>query len=459
MNASGDGRAASAQDRLTLPQHAMRSLRLAIPVMLGRAGLIIMISVDSIMTGRAGATELAHYAISLAPHMTFLVIGIGLLLGTGVLTAQSDGAGRPADCGAIWHTALILSGALGTGGGVALLWGEDILLLLGQSPEIAAGGGDALRMFGAGLPAILMYAATTFFLEGINRPVPGMLVALAANVLNAGLNWLLIDGNLGLPAMGAAGAALATTLSRWVMLIVLVGHVLSMRDGAAYGVAAVREAGRGAARKLLRIGAPLSVATGLQSGCYATVAAFAGRLGEVPLASYQIAFNVITFVFMFSIGLSTATSVRVANAVGRRDRAGMVIAGWTGIGLVGLLMLMVGLAIRLFDGEIARLYSTESAVLALAVSALAVVSAMVVVDGAQTVVLGTLRGLGDVVVPTASYAVSFWAVGVPAAYALGLKGEAGTVGLFWGLLAGVTCALLLLGWRFAVVARRAVQPM
>ncbi len=130
--------------RLPLSQHIIRHLRLAVPVMLARAGLFVMISVDSIMTGHAGAATLAHYATSLAPQVALLVLGIGLLIGTVVLTAQADGAGRSRDCGPIWTTSLWIGAVLGTASGVVLLWGEPILLLFGQSSELARGGGRAL---------------------------------------------------------------------------------------------------------------------------------------------------------------------------------------------------------------------------------------------------------------------------------------------------------------------------
>jgi len=443
---------------LTLTQHIVRHLRLAVPVMIARAGMIIMISVDTIMVGHVGAQELAYYAISLAPHMTLLVVGIGLTIGTMILTAQADGAGRPKDCGAIWHTALWVAGSLGLAAGLGLLPAEGLLLLLGQSPDVAAGGGRALVMFAAGLPAIMMFIVTSFFLEGINRPGPGVVVALGANLVNFGLNWILISGHLGAPAMGAAGAALATTITRWAMLLGLAGYVLFMADGARYGV---RSAGIGRlalANRFLRLGAPLAIITGLETSCFTAVTTFAGWLGPSALAGYQIAFNVITFVFMLSIGLSTATSVRVANAVGRRDPEGLVVAGWTGIGLVLTLLIPVALAIGALNDTIAGFYNDETAVLAIAVPAVAFAALIVVADGLQAVVMGALRGTADIWLPMLACALAFWCVAVPGAYILGIAWGGGVAGLMWGLFAGLCVAFVLLAWRFAMIARAAVRP-
>lgn len=444
---------------LSVMAHIGRSLTLSIPVMLARAGMIVMVSVDSIMTGRAGVEELAHYAISLAPHMTLLVVGIGLMVGTIVLTAQADGAGQRARGGAIWVTAIWMAGALGLLWAGVLMAGEPLLRLLGQSPSMAVGGGRALLMFAPGMPAILMYIATTFFLEGIGRPKAGMVVALSANLLNAALNWVLIYGHLGMPEMGGAGAALATTLTRWAMLAALVGYVLKLSDGPAYGLRQTAWPRPAVAVKLLRIGAPLSVASALETACFGLVMTFAGRLGEVPMAAYQIAFNVITFVFMLAIGISTATSVRVANAVGRGDRVGFGRAGWVGFGLAVTLMVAAAGLMAGFAPQIAALYSTEPAVRTLATHALWVAACVVVVDGAQAVLLGALRGAGDVIAPTLSFALAFWGVAVPAAYIFGLHGGAGILGLFWSLFAGLCVALVLLLWRFVLIARRGARPL
>src|SRR5690606_17433793 len=140
------------------------------------------------MVGHAGGQELAFFSISLAPQMALLVTGIGLLVGTVVLVAQADGAGKPELAGRIWRLALLIAAVLGTLFGLILLAGEPILLALEQTPEIAAGGGRVLAMFAPGMPAIMMFVATTSFLEGVGRPNAGMVIALGANLMNAGLN-------------------------------------------------------------------------------------------------------------------------------------------------------------------------------------------------------------------------------------------------------------------------------
>src|SRR5260221_4243678 len=226
----------SAVPLMSLRQHIRRTVALAVPVMLARAGLIIMATVGTVMVGQAGPHELAYFAISLGPQTMMLVLGIGLLIGGAVLTAQADGARRSDQCGRIWKQAMIVAFILGLIYTVVLQWSEAILLGLGQTPEIAAGGGRVLRQFAAGMPPILLFIACSGFLEGIGRPKPGMIVALAFNLVSAFLSWLLIFGHWGLPAPGAEGAAIAATITRWLMVAAIIRYILPTKAAPHYGV-------------------------------------------------------------------------------------------------------------------------------------------------------------------------------------------------------------------------------
>lgn len=443
----------------TLGHHIRRTVALAVPVMFARAGLIVMMAVDTMMVGHAGGQELAFFSISLAPQMTLLVTGIGLLVGTVVLAAQADGAGRPERAGRIWRLALLIAFVLGLVYALVLLAGEWILLALGQTPEIAAGGGRVLVMFAPGMPAIMMYVATTSFLEGVGRPNAGMVIALAANVLNAALNWVLIWGELGAPAMGAEGAVLATSITRWAMTAVIIAYALRMAERHHFGVRAPLAGHFHYVGKLLKVGAPLAVGTALETTAFSAMTIFTGWLGETPLAAYQVTLNVVTLCFMLTLGLSTATAVRVANAVGRGDRPGMARAGWVGTGMVCLLMLILAVVVGWLRGPIATAYTTDPAVQIMAMGALAIAAPMLVVDGLQGVLMGAVRGAADVIVPTTLHAFSFWGVTVPLGYLLAIVLDLGMAGIMASLVVGLICASLLLGARFHVISRRHIRPV
>ena len=203
----------------------------------------------------------------------------------------------------------------------------------------------------------------------------------------------------------------------------------------------------------------MALTTGLEVAAFALVATFAGRMGDVPMASYQTAMNVTSLVFMLSIGLAAATSIRVANAVGRHDQAGLQTAAWVGIGLTLLLNIVFGGLLALTTGPVAAVYSDDEAVLALSQAALLVVTVMLVVDGAQAVLASAARALGDVLVPLMIFAVTFWGVGVPLAYWAGLDAGYGVPGLLGGMTVGLAAAALGLVVRFAIIVRRGPRPL
>jgi MATE family multidrug resistance protein len=444
----------------TLREHIRRTVALAVPVMIARAGLVIMVTVNYVMIGQVSSVYLAHYSISLQPHVTLLVVGIGLMAATTILSAQSEGRGRPQAVGGIWRTSLVIGFLLGLLEAVILFFGPQILLALDQPPDLAGPGGLALRNFAYGMPAIFMFLATTNFLEGIGRPHVGMVITIAANLVNAGFNWLLIEGNWGFPELGAAGATLATTITRWAMLAAALIYVLVlMRDRQRYDIRLFGGFELATAKRQVRLGLPLALSIAVQTAAMAYVATMAGWQGETTVAAYGIASNVIGFVFMLSIGLSTAAAVRAANAIGRGDRVGRVTASWVGLGMVLLLQLCVGTGIFLARDLLARAYTPDAAVLALLVPGLVLVSFCVVMDGAHNVMQGALRAGGDVYIPLSIYVLAYWCISVPLSYYLGYVLDWRVEGFLGGNLVGYSLAFVLLTLRFRAMSKHEPKPI
>lgn len=440
----------------SLRQHLSETARLAGPVVVSRSGALILIAVDTAMTGRAGARELAYLGLGIAPQVVLLVIGIGLLAGTAVLAAQADGAGVKHECGAIWRIAVVHAAALGVLAGLLCLLGGPFLRLIGQDPDLAAGGGRVMAMFAWGMPGVLMGIATSFFLEGIRRPKAAMVITLGANFVNAGLNWIFIFGNLGAPALGAEGAVLATSIVRWLIAAMLLAYVYLMPGGEAYGIRGAIAGARGLGRRLRRFGYPLGLAYGLETAAMMTMVLLSGYLGTTALASFQIAQNLIALVFMTALGIGTATAVRVGNAVGRGDRHGVAVAGWAGIAMVAAAMVAFAVVFLAAPEMLARIYTDDGDIIRLAAATIWVVGLVLVFDGIQGVDMGALRGAGDVWIPACLQLFSFWGIAVPSgalfAFALGR----GAPGLMLGLLVGMTVAAVALSLRFLAISRREV---
>ena len=449
---------------MNLHSHLRATIRLAVPVMVSRLGILTIVAADTAMTGWAGTRELAALAISAAPHTPLLLIGVGLCTGTVVLASQAEGAGRLRESGFIlraawrqaWIAGVILLGLFHTG--------QWSLLALGQSPALAIEGAEVLAMFGWGMPAVLVFAATTMFLEAIGRPIPGMVFMLVANALNAGLNWMFIYGHLGAPEMGAEGAALATSIARWVSAAGLVAWVYATLGASRLGArrgrlrlgANRRRRAHRAGRRLLSVGIPIGVAHGFEAGAFASLTVFAGWLGGAEVAAFGIVLNLFALPFMPALGLATAANIRVGQAFGRRDREGAREAAWAALRIVFALQLVIGLGYVLFAGFLAGLYTGEAAVLAVAVPAVRVAGLMLLPDALQVVLVGCLRGLSDVWPATGLLMAGFWGTMVPSAWWLGVHLELGAPGLVGSVGIGCIFAVALPVLRFRRVVARAI---
>jgi multidrug resistance protein, MATE family len=437
--------------------HLQRTIALALPVTLARAGLVVMMTVDTIFAGRSGKDELAFLGISMSPLLIMVTVGAGIMVGALVLTAQAHGAGRLADCRRIWRLALVIAAILGALY-AALQWqGEWLLRSLGEDAAIARGGGGVLRMWALGMPAVMLYWATGSYLEGMSRPLAPMAISLGANLVNLALAWIFVFGHLGMPAMGAAGAALASSITLWVMLLLIAGYA-ALQPG--FALPAVRPPVTAHGRligKILLLGLPVALSVGFETAAFSGSGVIAGWLGATTLAAFQLVNNATSFIYMLTLGIGTAAAIRVGNATGRADRAGVSEAGWIAVVLALVLMLAVGTAIWLFRGALPYAYTTDEAVIAAAVPAVGVLSVLVVLDGVQAVLVGALRGAGDAIFPTAVYGIAFGACAIPLSYYFGYRRSEGAEGLTLGLVVGLGIAAVVLALRFTEIARR--QPL
>jgi MATE family multidrug resistance protein len=442
--------------------HIRRTAGLALPVMLSRAGLVIMIAVDTFLCRGSGA-ELAYFGGSVQPQTFLQATGIGLLIGTVVLCAQADGAGEQQRCGGIWRLSLIVAGLLGLLQTTILASGDSLMRLLGQPADIAIGSGMALQMFAIGMPGLMLFTACNLLLEGISRPWPGTIIMLVANAVNLMLAWPLASGAidlspvLGRPISSASAAALATSITRWLMFFCALLVILNQRDRARYGIALLGGWHRGELKRLLWLGLPLALAIGLESSCFGSMIIMAGWLGTSSLAAMHSAVNLTSLVYMLTIGIATAAAIRVANAIGRGSWRDAARAGWVAFGLEFAVMALVASALLTFVRPITQAYSNDDAVALLLVPVFTVTALMVVIDGLQGVLMGSLRGASDTVLPTSIYGLSFWAIGVPIGYVWGYRHGVGPMALMAALATSLGIAMILLIWRFHALTQKRIR--
>jgi len=437
-----------------LRRHSSELVRLAAPIVVSRSGFLFLVMADTVMTGHFDAEELAYLAIGLGLIMPMMITALGMIMGTLVLTANSYGAGRLKECGPVWRRSVRYALLLGVGCVAVGYFGEELLSLTGQSADVSKSGGAIMWVIALGLPGHLLFLSSVYFLEGIGRPSLGMVIMVAANILNLVLNWLLIDGPWLSEPMGAAGAAWATTAARWFMgggLMLVVWH---LRDHEAFAIRAPLSGGFRSWQELRRIGYAIGLSVGIESLAFASLNVFAGWLGKLPLAAYGLTLNLMALVFMLALGIGSATAVRVGIAYGRGDIPDAALAGWTGLGANFIVMLLMGAATFAFDTELARFYTDDPALLVEAIVTIGFIAWIFVPDGGQAVMANALRGRKDVWMPSVIQTASFFGVMVPVGYMSAFYWNNGAVGLFHGILAGCVVSLAWLSLRFHRLAMR-----
>ncbi len=418
-------------------------------MVVSRAGFVGLVVVDTVMSGRVSTDELAYFSLASGPQLFLMMVGIGLLRGAPVLTAQAFGAGESEKIGALWRVIAIHAFLLSLILTAVALAGEPMLLLLGQSPELAQGGGAVMRMFSWSLPFYMVWVSLVNLLEGLGKTIPAMVITGLSVVVNVAVNWVFVFGNLGAPAMGAEGAQLATSIVRVLMLLVMVAYVFERPEFRPFKLFGSLRGFWDSGRTLRRLGYPMGLATGIEALAFAMLTILAGLLGKLSLAAFQTANSLASLVFMVAIGIGAGTAVRVAQSVGREDRRTAILAAWTGTALGTGALAIIAVVFFAIPETLAALYADDPAVIALAVPVFYAAGCLLAFHGAQTVLMGALRGIGDVWYPTGVQFVGGWIFMLPFGAALAFTAGWGATGLMVGLLSSVVFATCVLAARFA----------
>ncbi len=424
-------------------------VKLAIPVILAEIGWMSMGVVDTLMVGPLGPAAIGAAGMSSGVFTAIAIFGMGLMLGLDALVSQAFGAGQRDECVRWLQHGVCL--ALVAAPFVMLMTMGAFLTIdgWGLHPSISALAGPYLRIISLGALPLLLYAAFRRYLQGMHVVRPIMLALISANLVNFAANWLLIYGKWGFPELGITGSAWATSMARLYMALFL--FVAIRREHRRLGrahphVPFVFEPVR--IRRLIELGAPAASQITLEVGVFALATALAARLDPISSASHQIALNIASVVFMVPLGLASAAAVRVGHAVGARDAARAVRAGWLALATGGVIMTAVGLALFAWPDALLRGFTTDARVLDIGASLLLIAAAFQLFDGTQAVATGVLRGLGDTRTPMVTNVIGHWVLGLPVGYSLCFTFGWGVRGLWVGLSVGlvVVAIVLLIAW-------------
>jgi multidrug resistance protein, MATE family len=421
-------------------------LRLALPVAGVQVGMMLMGVVDTVMVGRVSAAHLAAAALGNVYFFAVTCFGMGVLMSLDPLVSQALGAGDDRAVARSVQRGLLLSVGLTVLASVMTVPAEVLLALARQPDEVVP---LAARYALACIPGMLPYFGFIVLrqtLQAMGRMRPIVITIVVANVANVFLNWILIFGKLGFPAMGAVGSGWASSISRWVMGVILLGagwpllrrHLRPFHRESFAPAPLLRMVG---------LGAPIGFQILLEFGAFGTAGLLMGLMGTVAVAAHQVALNLASLTFMVPLGVAQATAVLVGRAVGRGDAGEARRAAGGGILLGAGFMTLTALAFLLFPSFWGRLYTSEMEVVALAATLLPIAGLFQVMDGLQVVSAGTLRGVGDTRGPMILNLVGFWVLGMPVAIFLGFRAGLGPAGLWWGLAAGLGAVAVLLLFR------------
>jgi len=440
-------------------------LTLAVPVVMAELGWMTMGLVDTLMVGRIGPEAIGAVGIGSSLFMGVCIFAMGLLLGLDTLVSHAFGAGRIDECHRWLAYGVTLSLLLSIPVTILVLALSSALGRWGLHPAVLALTQPYLDVLAWSIPPLLLYASFRRYLQGMGVVRPVMIALVLANILNAFVNWLLIFGHWGAPALGVRGSAWGTVVARVVMAGVLLGVIVYRERSLVASrlprlqrndplIASRRGLNLEPMRRLLALGLPAASQVTLEVGVFAAATALAGRLAPAALAAHQIAVNFVALTFMVPLGIASAGAVRVGHAIGRRDYEGAARSGWTAI-LFGVAFMSCAAAVfLLIPRTLIGAFTSEPAVLSIGVSLLFVGAIFQLFDGVQGVSTGVLRGLGDTRTPMLWNLAGHWFIGLPLGYTLCFVMGLGVVGLWWGLSTGlIICGVALLtAWSRRVAA-------
>jgi len=435
-------------------------LQLSWPIVLGQVGLVTMGLVDVAVCGREDGDVLASVGAGRIFSFGILLFGLGALRGIEPIFAQAWGAGERERMGSALAHCIAYALALAVPLSALHLTAGPVLRLLQQPPEIIPAAHAYAMIRAVGVPAALVFSGLTAWLQGQGRVRAPMVVVGLGNIINLGLDLLLIrgatlPGGISVPAYGANGCAWASTAVEVVGMCAL---MWLCKDGvkAAWRISWTYLGQPSAWRRMFRLGIPVGIQTSLEVWAFNAAGLLVGTLGAAALGAHVIAMQIISLTFMVPFGMGAAASARIGNLVGaghRWRKTGFIAvalgAGWMGLSSIALLA---------FGEVVVGAFTTKPQIIAVTLTLLPVAAIFQVADGIQAVAFGVLRGAGDTRVPALVNVVAYWLIGIPVGYWVGLQHTGEPWGVWCGLAVGLTIvSVLMVGRMWSVSGRTTVR--
>lgn len=416
--------------------------RLALPIVLVNVGMQGQGLVDAVMLGRVSSADLAAGGLGNFYFFGIGIIGIGILMALDPVIAQGVGAKDEGQIARGIQRGVLMTVIVAAVVSVLFIPARHVLALLRQPADVVPLAGAYVLWSIPGMLPFFAFNMLRQTLQAFHRVTPVVVGVVVGNIANAALNWVLIFGNLGFEPRGVVGSSIATSISRWVMAVVVLAgawpqlkpYLLRWDPDSLLPAPLLR---------MFRLGLPVGLQFLAEAGAFGMTTVMTGWMGTTVLAGHEIALSLASMTFMVPMGVAAAAAVMVGHAIGRGDMAASrrdaVAALVVGVGFMALCAVVFALV----PEALAGVYTRDAATFALAASLIPVAAVFQVFDGTQVVSASILRGAGDTRVPAILHGLSFWAVGIPLGALIAFGFDQGAIGLWWGLTAGLAAAAVM----------------
>jgi len=408
---------------------------LAAPIALMQLGMMAYGVVDTLFMGALGPTELGGVGLGGSTFFTLMIFGMGTLLGVDSLSSRAHGAGREDDSAAIYLHSLVIAFGVALPLFLLVNLADRFYAFMGVDSAVAAVALEYLSTLRWMTLPFLLFAASRQYLQSLSVTRPMLAAIFAGNVVNIVLNYGLVFGRLGFPKLGVMGCALASVTNSVVMLGVVVFPVIDRVRDSGYRFDGLRKP---VLWDLIRLGLPAGLQMLVEVSMFSLVTTFMSRYGPIPTAAHQITMTLVSVTFMIPLGVSFAAAVRVGQGLGKEDPVSAVRSGRTALFMGVGFMALTALVFWTVPGFLLGLFTQDPEVLALGVSFLFVGGLFQIFDGMQIVLNGSIRGLGETKIQLIAHLIGFGAIGLPLGVWLSFRGGFGPLGLWYGLLTGLT---------------------
>ncbi|WP_295772596.1 MATE family efflux transporter [uncultured Mucilaginibacter sp.] len=441
-------------------QHYRDNLKLAIPVVISQLGHTLVHLSDSIIVGHfAGTISLAAVSLINSVFVVAMVMGLGIAYGITPLIAQNNGKGEHADCGRLLSNSIFINLLFSIILFLLIYFGAgNVLSLLKQSPEVLKQAKPFLLLLSVSIIPLMLFTTFKQFAEGLGFTRQAMMISIWGNVINICLGIIFVKGLFGIKPMGISGVGYSTLIDRTIMAIVMGVYVFRSKNFKAY----LKEFSLSyisfkRCRQIINIGAPVSLQYTFEVSAFSAAAIIVGQIGAVEQAAHQVGINLASLTYMMASGISSAAAIKSGNFFGGKSFGELRASALASYHIVLAFMTVTALIFVLANQWLPWIVTSDVGVINIASKLLIIAAFFQLFDGAQVVGLGILRGMGDVNVPTLITLLAYWVIGLPLGYLLGITLDMGAEGVWYGLVAGLGIASILLYMRFTATTKKHIE--